>query len=241
MVKVDNRLINVITDYGTMPHQDDLIHTTVQPLGTDRRLTHLFLFYILRTIMVDSAVCYTKPPQSWYRLLTQRRRWGSNAFFNTIMNVYRSSIHPITRISSCRYLMKMCLVFFRLFNMGLFLTQLVAHFDLKGFLTQTGILLYPSCYFFLFSIFKKTVRSSLHKVLIGCLANRYISGLISVGIMATVFYNIVNFAWVPAASAKIKQEQSPEIYIFPTSEIPDADLQIFIAPLDSREESVPTM
>jgi chitin synthase len=147
MVKVDSRLVNVITDYGTMPLETDLILTTVQRLGTDRCRAHLFLFHQLKTCMVDSAVCYTKPPQSWYRLLTherrERRRWGSNAFFNTSRNVWFMKIHPLIRISAFFDLMKMSLVVFRLFNIGLFISQVIAGANVLNMIKQSAFVYYP--------------------------------------------------------------------------------------------------
>ena len=218
MVKTSSRIIDVITDYGRMPFETNLIRTTVQRLGTDRRLTHLFLLHQLRTCMVDSAVCYTKPPQSWYRLLTQRRRWGSNAFFNSSLNFWSMKIHPLIRISSLFDLIKMSLAFFRLFNIGLFISQLTVYFDIKTFLPQLIFLAYPLFYFLLFSICKRTMRLILHKILLGYMINTIFSRILSTGIMATVFYNIGNFSWGPTENTSKMKRRSLNIYIIPFSQ-----------------------
>jgi chitin synthase len=228
MVKINSRLVDVISDYGKPPLRTDLIHTTVQRLGTDRRLTHLIQVHQLRTCMVDSAVCYTKPPQNWYRLLTQRRRWGSNAFFNSILNFCSMKIHPLIRISSLFDLVKMSLVFFRLFNIGLFIYQLTVGFEVISFFVQLLIISYPSLYFFLFSLCKRRCRVILHKLLIGFIINNLLSGLISTGIMATVFYNIGNFSWGPVDSVSKKEKQSPNIYTIPSSQLLNEKLPVTI-------------
>jgi chitin synthase len=226
MIKINNRIADVIFDYAKAPIQTDLVQTTVQRLGTDRRLTHLFLKHHLRTCMVDSAVCYTTPPQNWYRLLAQRRRWGSNAFFNSLLNLWSMKIHLLVRISSLFDLIKMSLVFFRLFNIGLFIYQLTARFEVTNFFLQLILVAYPLLYFFLFSFCKRRLRVILHKIFIGFIINILLAGLLSAGIMATVYYNIGNFSWGPVDSVSKKERQSPNIFIIPFSQLPNENLSI---------------
>ena len=211
-----------------MPLANNLIHTTVQRLGTDRRLTHLFLFHQLKTCMIDSAVCYTKPPQNWYRLLTQRRRWGSNAFFNSTRNFWSIRIHPLTRISALFDLIKMSLVVFRFFNIGLFICQIIVGIEVKSLLIQLPFVGYPPLYFFLFSILKKRLRRILHKIFIGFIINTFFSGFVSVGIMSTVFYNIGNVSWGPVDSLPQQKIQPSNIYTVPLNQLPDKKLPVTI-------------
>lgn len=235
MVKTSSRVIDVITDYGRMPFETNLTRTTVQRLGTDRRLTHLFLLHQLKTCMVDSAVCYTKPPQSWYRLLTQRRRWGSNAFFNSSLNFWSMKIHPLIRISSLFDLIKMSLVFSRLFNIGLFISQLTVYFNINTFLPQLVFVAYPPFYFLLFSIGKRKMRLILHKILLGYVINTLFSRILSTGIMATVFYNIGNFSWGTTENTSKIKIRSLNIYIIPSSQI--TYIKLVSTTPDSRKKS----
>ncbi|CAF1515662.1 unnamed protein product [Adineta ricciae] len=99
MIQVDEKFSHVTSDYAKMPRQSQLIQTTAQRLGTDRRLVYLIQYHQIKTCLVESAVCYTKPPHSLYRFVTQRRRWRSNAFFNSLLGVCSSRIHPIIRLS----------------------------------------------------------------------------------------------------------------------------------------------
>jgi cellulose synthase/poly-beta-1,6-N-acetylglucosamine synthase-like glycosyltransferase len=234
MVKVDRRLVGVISDYATMPPETDLIHTTVQRLGTDRRLTHLFQVHQLKTCMVDSAVCYTKPPQNWYRLLAQRRRWGSNAFFNSSLNFWSKKIHPIIRLSSFLDLVKMSLVVFRFFNIGLCMYQLIYHIELAFLFMQLPLIVYPPLYFFLFSLFKKRIRLILPKILAGFMINTFLAGFFSVGIMATVFYNIGNFSWGPGNTDAQKKGQSFNVYAIPLNQVPTMQVPVAIVILENN-------
>ena len=62
----------------------EVIHHQVQYLGTGRRLTYSMLSQgkHLRTLFEPAAVSETVAPQSLKHYLSQRRRWGSNAYFN---------------------------------------------------------------------------------------------------------------------------------------------------------------
>ncbi|CAF1498302.1 unnamed protein product [Adineta ricciae] len=195
MIKVDQKFSYVTSDYAKMPRQSQLIHTTVQRLGTDRRLAYLIQYHKIKTCMVESAVCYTKPPHSLYRFLTQRRRWGSNAFFNSLLGVCSSRIHPIIRLSLFLDMARMALVYFRLFNIALFIYQLTQHVQLIQLIIQVFIVLYPTFYFFISSFLKAKLRRIYPKLVLGYILNKLCTSLISVAVITTVFYNVGNLSW----------------------------------------------
>lgn len=84
MIAVRPEMAGAIQDYAKPVTDRMVLHHQVQYLGTDRRLTFCMLSQHkkLRTLFVPSAVNETDAPQSLRHYLSQRRRWGSNAYFN---------------------------------------------------------------------------------------------------------------------------------------------------------------
>jgi hypothetical protein len=131
----------------------------------------------------------------------------------------------------------MSLVAFRLFNIGLFIYALTVRFEVKSFFIQSSYVSYPSFYFFFFSMFKKRIRVIMHKMLIGFIINTVLSGLISVGVMATVFYNIGNFSWGPSTNVPLIVGESSTIYVIPITQVSKSELPVTIVVIGNNTVS----
>jgi len=135
MFKVHSIANQAIEMYSELPHKNDLLKTIVQLLGTDRRLTNSFLFQNIDvyTVFDSRAKCLTIPPNNCYPYITQRRRWGSNSYFNTLYIIFGKNIYLITRFIALLDYLRMSLVYFRIFNTIMFIFRLVTniHYQIK--------------------------------------------------------------------------------------------------------------
>ncbi|KAH6887059.1 chitin synthase-domain-containing protein [Thelonectria olida] len=198
-----------ITGYLVLSHQ-------VQYLGTDRRLTYSMLSQgkHLRTLFVPDAVSETVAPQSITHYLSQRRRWGSNAYFNNYFYLGGEKMIPLTRIAATIEVVRLSLVYYRVLNTVLFIRGLVAHgvnvFDLLPMLIIGQL---PSLWFFFSIMIEKELRMRAHKLFLGFCINKCISPFMSLIIFTKVATNLGSQAWgmsgVTATSAAAPATQEP--------------------------------
>jgi len=135
MFKVHSIANQAIEMYSELPNSHDLLKTIVQLLGTDRRLTNSFLFQNIDvyTVFDPRAKCLTIPPNKCYPYVTQRRRWGSNSYFNTLYIIFGKNIYLITRFIALLDYLRMSLIYFRIFNTIMFIYRLVTtiHYEIQ--------------------------------------------------------------------------------------------------------------
>lgn len=197
-----------IAMYSDLPDKDDMLKTTVQLLGTDRRLTSSFLYQDKKVaINYDvRAKCWTIPPNSLYTYISQRRRWGSNSYFNTYCNIWGPNIHPITRIFAVLDYFRLSLVYFRMFNTILFIYQMTTGVGILQLIPFLLIVTYPTMFFFAFSLTDPYLRKMIHKLFIGYLYNKALAPFVSMMVLTNMFWNIGSTVWggnqkdVPASS-----------------------------------------
>ena len=127
MMKIDVVARHAIDLYAEMTTEEVFVKRIVQTLGTDRRLTCSFLFQDRKqfTVVDYRAVCLTNTPTSFLKYLDQRRRWCSNAYFNSIFTLLNTNVPIITRVFALLDYLRMSLIYFRCFNTVLFLVKLV--------------------------------------------------------------------------------------------------------------------
>lgn len=197
MFKVDEIAGPVIEKYGTYANGDNMVESMTQNIGTDRRLTSLFLYSSKKscTTCQLKAIALTKPPTSLVKFIRQRRRWAGNTYFNTMLNVVGPNMSNIIRVFSVLDIMKMSFVYFRLLNIALFLYQLVTNIKVKSFIAQVVVVSWPVVYFFVFSLFVPLLIKQYHKLIAGYLFNKICAGLMSNAISTLMFFNIGNYSW----------------------------------------------
>ncbi|KAH8688462.1 ESV-1-84 [Ilyonectria robusta] len=180
-----------VTEYLVLSHQ-------VQYLGTDRRLTYSMLSQgkHLRTLFVPDSVSETVAPQSVQHYLSQRRRWGSNAYFNNYFYTAGENMLPITRIASSIEVIRLSMVYYRVLNTALFLWGLTsAHVTIIQLIPMLIIGQLPSFWFFCSVILDPELRKRAHKLAIGFSINKLISPVMSLIIFTKVATNLGSQAW----------------------------------------------
>ncbi|KAK7417095.1 hypothetical protein QQZ08_011754 [Neonectria magnoliae] len=189
-----------VTTYMVIRHQ-------VQYLGTDRRLTYSMLSQgkHLRTLFVPDAVSETVAPQSIAHYLSQRRRWGSNAYFNNYFYLAGENMIAITRIAATVEVVRLSMVYYRLLNTALFIKSLVHHVSIMKLMPMLIVGQLPSVWFFTSVLIESELRKRAHKLILGFLINKCISPFMSIIIFTKVATNLGSQVWgmsgVTASSA----------------------------------------
>ncbi|KAJ4180215.1 hypothetical protein NW755_011903 [Fusarium falciforme] len=142
-----------VTGYMVISHQ-------VQYLGTDRRLTYSMLSQgkHLRTLFVPDAVSETVAPQSIAHYLSQRRRWGSNAYFNNYFYLAGEKMIPLTRIAATIEVVRLSMVYYRVLNTILFIKSLTHHASIMKLMPMLIIGQVPSVWFFCSILLESELR-----------------------------------------------------------------------------------
>ncbi|KAK7514054.1 chitin synthase-domain-containing protein [Phyllosticta citriasiana] len=218
MIAVREEMAGAIRKYAEPITIYPVIHHQVQYLGTDRRLTYSMLSQgkKLHTLFVPEAVSETVAPQSLQHYLSQRRRWGSNAYFNNYFYWMGEKMIVITRIAASIEVVRLSMVYYRIFNTSLFLkglTEGVTFMELLPLIivSQLPTMWFMFCVFFL----EHELRKRAHKLVIGFCINKIISPFISLTVFTKVAKNLGSQVWgmsgvtassAPAATSVAEQE-----------------------------------
>ncbi|KAF2150169.1 glycosyltransferase family 2 protein, partial [Myriangium duriaei CBS 260.36] len=184
-----------ITGRNAIAHQ-------VQYLGTDRRQTYCFLSQSreLHTLFIPNAVSETVAPQSMEHYLSQRRRWGSNAYFNNWFYFLGTNLSPVTRLVAFLELVRLTLVYWRFSNTLQFITGLIRQlhsgkFELISLAPLLSVGQLPF-FWFVFCVFKeKPLRERAHKLAIGWVINKAVAPFMSMAVFTKVAMNIGSQVW----------------------------------------------
>ncbi|KAI4719365.1 hypothetical protein E4T48_04420 [Aureobasidium sp. EXF-10727] len=179
-----------ITAYPVLLHQ-------VQYLGTDRRLTYSMLSQSkdLHTVFVPDAVSETVAPQSLKHYLSQRRRWGSNAYFNNYFYFAGENMIFITRLWACIEVTRLSLVYYRVANTALFIYGLISSFNLMSIIPLLVVSQLPTIWFLINTATNKQLRQRAHKILLGLCINKVMAPIMSVAVFTIVVKNLGSQAW----------------------------------------------
>ncbi|KAF1836539.1 hypothetical protein BDW02DRAFT_484794, partial [Decorospora gaudefroyi] len=198
MIAVRAEMAGAIRKYAEPVTSFPVIFHQVQYLGTDRRLTYSMLSQgkKLRTLFVPHAVSKTVAPQSLMHYLSQRRRWGSNAYFNNYFYCCGENMIVITRIAASMELIRLGMVYYRVFNSVLFIKGLIESFDFMKILPLLIISQLPTLWFvFSTVVLEQELRKRAHKLLLGYCINKIISPFISVTVFTKVAKNLGSPVW----------------------------------------------
>ncbi|KAK2040969.1 hypothetical protein LZ31DRAFT_528764 [Colletotrichum somersetense] len=207
MVAVRKEMAGAIAKYARPVKKDWVVHHQVQNLGTDRRLTYCMLSQDkkLRTIFVPDAVSETVAPQSFKHYVHQRRRWGSNAYFNNYFYCAGENMIMITRIAAAIDIARQTLVYYRVLNTVLFIRALVSAFNVWDILPLLVVGQFPVIWFFICLAVEPSLRQRAHKIVLGFFVNKVVSPFMSIVIFSAVAMNLGNAVWgmsgVTASSA----------------------------------------
>ncbi|KAM0350492.1 hypothetical protein ACHAPU_002971 [Fusarium lateritium] len=209
MIAVRPEMAGAIRKYAEPVTGELVINHQVQYLGTDRRLTYSMLSQgkHLRTLFVPDAVSETVAPQSLFHYLSQRRRWGSNAYFNNYFYLAGEKMIPITRIAASVEVIRLSLVYYRILNTALFIVSCVHHVTVLKLIPMLVVGQLPSLWFFCSILLEPELRKRGHKLLIGFMLNKCVSPFMSIIIFTKVATNLGSQVWgvsgVTASSAPV--------------------------------------
>lgn len=194
MIKVRPECAGAIEKYAEAITVMPVIHHQVQYPGTDRRLTYSMLSQSkkLTTIFVPEAVSETVAPQSLKHYLSQRRRWGSNAYFNNYFYLMGRNMIVATRCAAFIEILRLSMVYYRFCNTILlvkFIITEVIHgtFDTMKLVPLLMVSQLPLMWYVASVLLEKPLRVRSHKLLLGFCINKCISPFISM----TTFYNVL--------------------------------------------------
>ncbi|KAH8893906.1 hypothetical protein GQ53DRAFT_859947 [Thozetella sp. PMI_491] len=197
MIAVREEMAGAIRKYAEPITGPLVIHHQVQYLGTDRRLTYSMLSQSkkLRTLFEPEAVSETVAPQSLEHYLSQRRRWGSNAYFNNYFYLMGESMIPITRIAACVEVFRLTMVYYRILNTCLFIKGLTKQANFLKILPLLIIGQLPSMWFLASTFLEKELKKRARKLILGYLINKCISPFMSVIVFTKIAKNLGSQAW----------------------------------------------
>ncbi|KAK6207944.1 hypothetical protein QIS74_13025 [Colletotrichum tabaci] len=221
MVAVRDEMAGAIAKYARPVKEDWVVHHQVQNLGTDRRLTYCMLSQDakLRTVFVPDAVSETVAPQSFKHYVHQRRRWGSNAYFNNYFYFAGENMILITRIAAAIDIARQTLVYYRVLNTILFIRALVHSFHFLDVLPLLVVGQFPVIWFCVCLAVEPALRQRAHKIVLGFFVNKLVSPFMSIIIFTAVAMNLGNAVWgmsgvtassAPATPAKDKLSEAEE-------------------------------
>lgn len=144
----------------------------------------------LRTLFVPDAVSETVAPQSIAHYLSQRRRWGSNAYFNNYFYLAGEKMIPLTRIAATIEVVRLSMVYYRVLNTILFIRSLTHHSSIMKLMPMLIIGQVPSVWFFCSILLESELRKRGHKLILGYCINKMISPFMSVIIFTKVATNL---------------------------------------------------
>lgn len=145
----------------------------------------------LRTLFVPDAVSETVAPQSITHYLSQRRRWGSNAFFNNYYYTGGEKMSLFTRVSAGIEVVRLNLVYYRVLNTVLFIHGLATEeVSILQLIPMLIIGQFPTMWFFISVLIESELRKRGHKLILGFLINKVISPFMSVTIFTKVALNL---------------------------------------------------
>ena len=193
MCAVRPEMAGAIQRYAAPVQESSVLRHQVQYLGTDRRLTYCLLAEdkVLRTIFVPHATCETVAPQTLRHYLSQRRRWGSNSYFNNYFYCFGKNQAWVTRFWGLVDIVRMSLVYYRVANTIMFLQDLVRHFALIKIIPLLVITQTPTVWYLLMVFFQEPLlRKRAHKLVLGLIINKIISPVLSIIVFTEVLRHI---------------------------------------------------
>ncbi|KAI9728145.1 MAG: hypothetical protein M1828_004606 [Chrysothrix sp. TS-e1954] len=193
MIAVRPEMGEAIRKYAEPRTEHLIIKHQVQYLGTDRRLTYSMLSQDakLHTLFVPEAVSETVAPQSLQHYLSQRRRWGSNAYFNDFFYAFGENMIFITRFIAVVDIIRLSMVYYRVANTILFIMGLVYSFHIKKLIPLLIVTQLPTMWFmFCVLCLDWELQRRFHKLLLGFCVDKVISPCISITVFTKVIKNM---------------------------------------------------
>jgi chitin synthase len=198
MFKIDEKLKVAFDEFSEIPDGKGFVLSSVQYVGTDRRLTSLFLSSGNRIVLDTNTHAYTCVPSSLSAFVKQRTRWCQNMYFNTLINIFAPNINFLLRLFNFIDFLRFTLIYFRLFNTVYFIFLLASFYNSTDFiqlLPYIVIICYPVVLFLIYSLFDSHLRSQYLSLLVSLILNKIFSLFSTITIFTIMVFNIGNHTW----------------------------------------------
>lgn len=200
MVKIDESFKDTLKLYSSLPNEKNLFETSVQSMGTDRRFTSAIVYTTsgAKILQDTRAHAYTIPPQTFNSFLSQRKRWTHNMFFNSILNIFGDNVNILLRFFNLIDVLRMCLVYFRLFNTIYFIYLLSTYHTSQNIISLVPyivLLSYPVVCFLVYSLFNSHLRNQFFSLLVFTFINKVFTMISTIITFTLMLFNIGNSNW----------------------------------------------
>lgn len=212
MTAVRPEMAAAVAMFARPVRESSVLHHQVQNLGTDRRLTYCMLSQgtALRTLFVRDAVAETVAPQSAAHYLSQRRRWGSNAYFNNFFYCGGRNMVVFTRLVALLHVARQTCVYYRVLNTVLFIRALVIECNFMDVLPLLVVGQFPLLWFVVCALTQRALRVRLHQIVLGFFINKVASPVLSCVVFFAVMTNLGNAVWgISGVTASSASSQRP--------------------------------
>lgn len=221
--------------YGEYPRTTSIMDVAPKMIGTDRRYTTLKLKYSrdVKLVMFYDTFVYTETPQNLKTYISQRKRWGTNTFSNSLVNISSRNIPWFTKLSALVDILRLIASYFRFTSYIYFWGFLFIgdiSIELIIFLAVTIGIVYLYTFICILAVGEK--RWSL---LYGFILNKIITPLITVRIFTEILLNFDDFKWGATQQVKgiLEEEESEEMTVLDQHQpkihyIQEQDIQLVI-------------
>lgn len=211
MFRLCNRSSHAQKYFSAIPEKSDLVVSSVQYIGTDRRYTSNLIYNNTDAKIVMDTRChaYTVPPQTLKSYISQRRRWSQNAYFNTMINIISPNVNFVLRVFCLIDYLRLSLVYFRLFNTLFFIYVLALEFNptnLIDLVPYIIVLAYPTVVFFIYSIFNNHLRKEWLNMAFFYIVNKVFVMITNVVIFTVMLWNIGCDSWSTPKAQSVLEE-----------------------------------
>lgn len=200
MIGIDYSFTEINSVFAKCPDKNDFFQTCVNSIGTDRRLTSSILSKAggAKILQDTRAHAWTLPPQCWSHFLNQRKRWMHNLYFNTMFNVVCKNVNVFLRFLDFLEILRMNLIYFRLFNSCYFIYLLSVYYTPKDVLQLVPyivLLSWPAVCFIVYAVFDSHLRRNFFKLFLFLIVNKIFTMCTSFIVFSTMLFNIGIFKW----------------------------------------------
>lgn len=231
MIKINEKSQRAIKDYAKLPKKEtNFLQAVTRMQGTDRRYTTLLLRHGAKLQMNWRAVVYTEPPLNVKGFINQRRRWASNAFFNSFIILFLPDIPIYVRISSLIDINRLYTTIYRLISV-FFFWMYVKEFNLIENIILFVILILPYAYVLTWAY---NTIPEWRRMILGMILNKVIMPFLSFITITKMYLTASNFAW-----GGLVQPDSSSKSISTIEEVEDAlEMEIVECDIISEEEII---
>lgn len=192
MIRIGTRTDVAIGKYGNLPaNESSLVQAVTRMQGTDRRYSTLLLKQGSNLQMNWRAFVHTEPPVTPVSFINQRRRWSSNAFFNSLVLLYSKSIPLYIRVSTLLDIGRVFSTLLRFVSYFCFWI-FIGDFSITNLVFLSLFIVLPYVYAFVWIAF---IIPEWRQMLMGFFLSKIFMPFLSAIAVTKMFFTATNFAW----------------------------------------------